>query len=444
LTTVISQEEKQAQAPVETRRQTSGLRGIDLLSAVGAAVSSLALTGLITTQLAPISGTIPFFVIAYLLFVGIYALIVSLDENGPAVRDRIIAVIVHSLAFMLLLTLVFVVAFTFVRGSVALPHSNFYTQDMTLAGPLDPLSDGGIIHAIAGTLIQITIALAITIPLGLTTALFLTEVPGPFARFVRTIVEAMTALPSIVAGLFIFATFILIFGIGKSGFAASLAISVMMLPIMIRASDVVIRLVPSTLKEASIGLGAGQWKTVWHVILPTSRSGLTTAIILASARGIGETSPVLLTAGFTASLNLNPFNGPMISLPLAVFEFVKSPEPTMVARGFGTAAVLMILVLLLFIIARLIGGQTLAVRERRRQRFASVAARLQVSTIRERFSFDWADRFRNRDTANTAFDQEIAAINERAIPMHSEEATMAIGAAPDLDVQSATTPEEQP
>jgi phosphate transport system permease protein len=187
---------------------------------------------------------------------------------------------------------------------------------------------------------------------------YLNEIPGRFSRFVRTIVEAMTALPSIVAGLFIFATVILMFGLPKSGLAASLAISVMMLPIMIRSADVVLRLVPQTLKEASIGLGASQWKTVWNVVLPTSRSGLTTSIILATARGIGETSPVLLTSGFTAELNVNPLESPMVSLPLAIFQFVKSPEPTMIARGFGTAAVLMLLVLTLFVIARIIGGMT--------------------------------------------------------------------------------------
>lgn len=363
---------KPADDVVESRRQLGGVRRIDVLAVAGAAVASLAATTLIVTQLAAVEGIIPFAVIAYLLFVGFYAALVSLDDDGPAVRDRVVSVAVHSLAFTVLATLVFIVVFTMLRGADALPHLNFFTQDMSLAGPLDPLTDGGIVHAIAGTLIQITIALAITIPLGVTTALFLTEVPGPFARFVRTIVEAMTALPSIVSGLFVFATFILLLGVEKSGFAASLAISVMMLPIMIRAADVVFRLVPATLKEASIGLGAGQWSTVWHVVLPTSRSGLTTAIILATARGIGETSPVLLTSGFTAGLNLDPLHGPMISLPLAVFQFVKSPEPTMIARGFGTAAVLMLLVLLLFVIARVIGGETVEKRERRRARLERV------------------------------------------------------------------------
>lgn len=356
-----------AQRPTREVKRVNGVRISDVLSATGAAVASLCLTTVLFTQLAPLSGPIAFAVIAYILFMIIYAVLVSLDERTPVVVDRVVLVGVHSLAVTVFATLGFVVVFSLVRGAEALPYLNFYTQDMSLAGPLDPLTTGGVLHAIVGTLIQITIALAITVPLGLTTAIFLNEVPSAFSRFVRTIVEAMTALPSIVSGLFIYASFILLFGLDKSGFAASLAISVMMLPIMIRSADVVLRLVPTTLKEASIGLGAGQWKTVWNVILPTSRSGLVTAIILATARGIGETSPVLLTSGFTASLNLDPLHGPMVSLPLAIFQFVKSPEPTMIARGFGTAAVLMLIVLALFVIARIIGGQTIEVKERRRE-----------------------------------------------------------------------------
>lgn len=361
-------------APVAEERRGNGVRVSDALALVGAVVASIAATTVLATQLAPINGPLPFAAIAYVLFLAIYALLLRLDESVPVTVDRLAAVAVHSLAATVFAVLVFVVGFSLVRGTEALGYLNFFVEDMSLAGPLDPLSDGGVIHAIAGTLIQITIALAITIPLGLTTALFLNEVPGPFARFVRTIVEAMTALPSIVAGLFIYASFILLFGLEKSGFAASLAISVMMLPIMIRSADVVLRLVPATLKEASIGLGAGQWQTVWRVTLPTSRSGLVTAIILATARGIGETSPVLLTSGFTASLNVDPLHGPMVSLPLAIFQFVKSPEPTMIARGFGTAAVLMLLVLLLFLVARYLGSRTVATRERARERWAAYVA----------------------------------------------------------------------
>ena len=339
-----------------TPRRIGGLRRTDVLSVGGAAASSIGITALLFTLL-HISGALGFIIIAYLLFIVVYAVLVSMDETKSAVRDRVAATIIHSIAFLMLLALVFVVVFTVLRGWEALVNSNFYTQDMSAAGPLDPLDMGGVFHAIVGTLIIIAIALVIVIPLGLACAVFLNEIPGAFTRLVRTITEAMTALPSIVAGLFIYASLILIFGLPKSGFAAALAISVMMLPIMIRSADVVLRLVPGSLKEAAYALGAGQWSTVWRVTLPTAKSGLMTSIILGTAMGIGETAPVLLTAGFTASLNTNPTTGPMISLPLATWEFVKSPEPSMIARGFGTAAVLMLLVLILFAIARIIGGR---------------------------------------------------------------------------------------
>jgi len=366
-------------------RRIGALRVSDMLSMVGAILASLSMTTVIFTVLAPFGGVIGFIAIAYIIFLVVYAVLVSLDEKTTIVRDRVVSVAVHSLAVIVFATLVYIVSFAVFRGVEALPHLNFLTEDMSVTGPLDPVTQGGVLHAIVGTLIQISIALAITLPLGLTTAVFLSEVPGPFSRFVRTIVEAMTALPSIVAGLFIYATFILILGLDKSGFAASLAITVMMLPIMIRASDVVLRLVPSTLKEASIGLGADNFRTMWQVTLPTARSGLVTAIILATARGIGETSPVLLTSGFTASMNVDPFHGPMVSLPLAVFQFVKSPEPTMIARGFGTAAVLMLLVVILFVIARIIGSDTVAKKDKRRaqrERFFKAISDFFVSVAR--------------------------------------------------------------
>jgi phosphate transport system permease protein len=269
----------------------------------------------------------------------------------------VVTVVLGSAALLTATGLAFVIGFIFIRGWRAMFHGNFLTQDMTRAGPLDPVTVGGIKHALVGTLWMIGIALFITVPLGITGAVYLNEVGGRFSRFIRTIVDAMTALPSVVAGLFIYATWILALHNEKSGLAAAFAVSVMMLPIIIRASDVVLRLVPGNLREASAALGAPQWRTVWHVVLPTARSGLATSVILGTARGIGETAPVLLTAGFTAGLNTNPTRGPMVSLPLAAFEFIKSPQKDMVARGFATAAFLMCLVLVLFIVARFIGGR---------------------------------------------------------------------------------------
>lgn len=344
----------------EVRRSTTSWRASDGFALAGALVCAGSVTALVFTQLAAFNGALGFVLMAYALFIASYALLVSAEASGPVVRDRVAAVLVHSLAAVLLSALGLVVAYTLYRGASALPHLNFFVDDMRAAGPLEPLSVGGILHAVVGTLIEIAIALVITVPLGLTCAVFLTEVPGPFARFTRTIVEAMTALPSIVAGLFIYATFILSFGFDKSGLAAGLAISVMMLPIIIRAADVVLRLVPGSLREASLALGASRWRTVWSVVLPTARSGLVTAVILGTARGIGETSPVLLTAGFSATLNADPLHGPMVSLPLAAFQFVRSPAPDMIARGFGAGAVLLLLVLVLFTVARLLGGRGVA------------------------------------------------------------------------------------
>ena len=313
--------------PLERRRSLSTVRAKDVMAIAGSFSAAFALTTLLFYRFLPLSGVLGFLFVTYVLFLAIYTLVLSIDESWPAVRDRLAAVVIQSLAFVMLLALVFVIGYTLWRGRKALPHLNFFTQDMSKAGPLQPLTVGGITHAVAGTLWEIGIALAITVPLGITCAVFLNEIPGRFSRLVRTIAEAMTALPSIVAGLFIYATVVLSLGVEKSGIAAGLAISVEMLPIIIRASDVVLRLVPGTLREAALGVGASQWRTVWNVVLPTTRSGLTTAVILGTARGIGETSPVLLTAGFTSRFNGDPLHGPMNSLPLATLFFVKSRSP---------------------------------------------------------------------------------------------------------------------
>ncbi|MFC6357158.1 phosphate ABC transporter permease PstA [Luethyella okanaganae] len=359
----------------ETRRNLARIRRDDILRIVGALVAGVASAAWLFTQIVSFQGVLPFVLVAYTLFLGFFVVLISFDDNRVTIADRVVTVLVHSLAAVLLLALAVVVVFTLSRGSEAFLHWNFWVQDLSLAGPLDPLTIGGMAHAAIGTLIMISFALAIAIPLGLLCAVFLAEFPNAFARTVRTVVEAMTALPSIICGLFIYATYVLMFGLDKSGFAASLAITIMILPIIIRSADVVLRLVPGTLKEASLALGTSQWRTIWHVVLPTSKSGLMTAIILGTARGIGETSPVLLTAGYTTFYNLNPFSGPMVSLPFATFTLVKSPEATQIARGFGAAAVLMVLVFVLFLMARVIGGKGAGVLTRRGQARARVASR---------------------------------------------------------------------
>lgn len=373
----------------EVRRSTATIRTVDIIRLIGSGLAAVGFTAWLFAFALPLEGVLGFVVIAYVMFLLLFGLLTAFDENRPTVRDRLANVVMHSLAFLMLLALFSVVIYTTWRGVEPLGFLNFYVQDMSNAGPLDDLDVGGVLHAVVGTLIMISIALILTIPLGILTAVFLTEYPGRFARFVRTVVEAMTALPSIVAGLFVYAV-IVQFGLSRSGFAAACAITVMMLPIVIRSADVVLRLVPENLKEAARGLGASTWRTVWTVTLPTSRSGLTTAVILGTARGIGETSPVLLTAGATTFFNFNPFSGPMTSLPLTTFTFVKSPEENFIARGFGTAAVLMVLVVILFLVARAIGGRGAGQLSRRQQR------------ARARASRDDDYRFRARELGMTA------------------------------------------
>ncbi|WP_081681072.1 phosphate ABC transporter permease PstA [Cellulomonas sp. URHD0024] len=343
---------ERATAPIP--RPVSRSTAQDLLVGVGSLASALALAWVVCYRLLPWGTVLGYVIVSFVLFLVVLALAFSSTAPGPVVADRVVAAAVTGGALLVGLAIVSAVVFTFVRAAPALPHPNLFTQDMSLTGPRDPLTSGGVLHAIVGTLIQIGIAILITVPLGIGTAVFMTEVGGKFAHVVRTVVDAMTALPSIVAGLFIYTVFIITFGLKPSGLAAALALSVMMLPIIARAADVVLRVFPSGLREAGLALGAPRWRTVWHVVLPTARPGLATALILGVARGVGETSPVLLTSGASTFLTVNPVGTPMNSLPLFVFTAVRSGQPILVQRGFAAAAILLTLVLTLFIVARLV------------------------------------------------------------------------------------------
>jgi phosphate transport system permease protein len=358
------------------RRTLGGVTRADVLTVAGALASATCTSLLLFGRLSPMSGPLGWIATTYVVFIATYAALIWTSEPRLFVIDKLMTVVLASAAALAGLALFSVVSFTLWRGRAALTRVNLYWHDMSEAGPADPLSRGGIAHAIVGTLLMLGVALVITVPLGVACAVFLNETRSRAASLVRTVVNAMTALPSVLAGLFIFATWILILGFERSSLAASLAISIMMLPIIIRSSDVVLRLVPGNLREAAAALGAPTWRSVAHVVLPTARSGLATSIILGVARGVGETSPVLLTAGFTSTMNVNPVKGPMVSLPLATFEFVRSPQPALVARGFATAAVLMTVVLVLFALARVVGGRPAGrVTNRQARRLAARSAR---------------------------------------------------------------------
>jgi phosphate transport system permease protein len=302
----------------------------------------------------PWHGPLIFTTVTVVLGVVLIAVITAIDSGWPEVADRIVTTVITLAAGLVGLALVSTVLFIFVKGYKPLLHINTFFDDMAGVGPRDPLDRGGVAHAIVGSLIEVGIAIIVAIPLGIGTAIYMTEIGGRFARIVRTIVEAMTALPSIVAGLFIYTTLIVGLGVPRSGLAAAMALGVMMLPIIARASDVVLRVVPGNLREASLALGASRWSTVWHIVLPTARPGLATAVILGVARGIGETSPVLLTSGAASFMVTNPTDGVMNSLPLFIFSTVRSGEPVYIERAYGAAAILLAVVLILFVTARLL------------------------------------------------------------------------------------------
>ena len=209
----------------------------------------------IAERLLPISGLGWYVLVAAVCNVVLLAVGTLLFGNRVAMADRVAQWLFSAGAVVVFSALTTVLFFVFIRGWAALHHWNFFTQTMQKTLPDAPFDQGGVLQSIVGTLIELGIAIAITLPLGVATAVYMNEVGGSFARMIRTVVEAMTALPSIVAGLFVYALWIIILGQPRSGLAGALAISVMMLPIVARASDVVLRVVPGSLREALVRAG---------------------------------------------------------------------------------------------------------------------------------------------------------------------------------------------
>ena len=221
-----------------------------------------------------------------------------------------------------------VILYVFVKGFAVVvadfPH--FFVADMSGLTANSPVTAVGAGAAIVGTIEQVALATLFTVPLGVLTATYLVNNRNTFATVVSNVVDAMTGSPAIIAGLFIYLLWVVPQKeTGQTGFAAALSLSVMMLPIVTRASQEVIAIVPGSLKEAALALGSPQWRSVLRVMLPTARVGLVTAMILGIARVAGETAPVLFTAGGNASYNWNPFSGKQDDLPLRIYELIFQP-----------------------------------------------------------------------------------------------------------------------
>ncbi|TEX45887.1 MAG: phosphate ABC transporter, permease protein PstA [Acidimicrobiales bacterium mtb01] len=284
----------------------------------------------------------------------------SSRHGSVAARNDVATSLIWS-AFLVLLVPWMSIIFTVVRRGYQAISVNFFTDDMRITAPDADLASGGIAHAIVGTLIMVAIASIVSVPLGILSGIYITEIRGRFTKVVRFIVQAMSGVPSIVAGLFIYSTLVL-YNKSYSGLAGALALAVLMVPTVARTSEEVLKLVPEDLRFAGYALGSSQASNVFRIVLPTVRSGLVTSGILGVARVAGETAPLLMTAQVFLATKGNPLDGPLGSLPVVIFSFFQNGADNAVTRAWGASMVLMILITFLFALARAVSA------DRRRSR----------------------------------------------------------------------------
>jgi phosphate transport system permease protein len=282
----------------------------------------------------------------------------SLTATSPGRlrKDLGMRVLLGLLTLVALLPLVLVLWYVTKRGIGAWSGS-FFTSDPTGNFLGDP---GGVKSAIFGTLEMVALAMVISVPLGVGVALYLTEYgkDSRFARLVRYFVDVMTGVPSIVFGLFVYIVLILSgVGGGYAGWKGSVALALLMLPIVTRSSEVVLLLVPDTLRESALALGAPRWRVVARVVLPTALPGLVTGTLLAVARAAGETAPLLFTAAVVNGTSFN-LGTRMNSLPVQIFNDVTQAQDRLVARAWGAALTLILIVLVFTLFARLISRRS--------------------------------------------------------------------------------------
>jgi phosphate transport system permease protein len=272
---------------------------------------------------------------------------------GRRLKDRVVQVLVY-LAFIVAVIPLISVLWTVIKNGLGRLDMTFLTHSMNAVGAADP--GGGAYHAIVGTIEQVGLASILAIPIGVLTAVYLVEYGGNrgLSRAISFFVDVMTGVPSIVAGLFILAFWLLGLGFDFMGFAGSLALSILMLPVVVRSAEEMLKLVPNDLREASYALGVPRWRTICFVVLPTALTGIITGVMLAIARVMGETAPLLVTVFVTTAINNNPFKDPQMALPLFIWDQAGRPNDTAIARAWAAALTLIIIIMLLNLLARVI------------------------------------------------------------------------------------------
>ncbi|MFI8289596.1 phosphate ABC transporter permease PstA [Streptomyces sp. ms191] len=288
--------------------------------------------------------------VAALLFVLATYAITARVEGSRQAKDRVATSLVWVCFVLAVIPLLSLAWVTISKGLEVLDG---YFLSHSMNGVLDAEAGGGVYHALLGTIEQVGIATLIAAPIGLLTAVYLVEYGGGrLAQAVTFFVDVMTGIPSIVAGLFILATWNLMLGFGPSGFAGAMALAILMMPVVVRSTEEMLKLVPNELREASLALGIPKWRTILKVVLPTAIGGITTGVMLAVARITGETAPVLLLVFGTKLINPNPFEGAQSSLPLYVYEQYAVGTDAAVARAWAAALVLIAFVMILNLVAR--------------------------------------------------------------------------------------------
>ncbi len=336
--------------PVRRKRVSEA----SIVESAGSALAAFAAVWLAFT----IAGSSAWFGIlfcSYFLFLALYGVVLWRRHGVLRTKDRLATIAVWTGAVIALVALLAVVVYVAAKGApvVFSKFPSFILRDMTGGKSGETFGVGA---AIVGTLEQVAIATIISVPIAYMTATYLVESRSLLSKIVRNVIDAMTGTPSIIAGLFIYSIWVIPHGVnGQNGFVAAVTLSIMMLPVTCRAALEVIRIVPGSLREAALALGAPQWRVVLRVVLPTAKVGLITAAILGVARTAGETAEVLFTAGGNTHYNFNPFSGHQDDLPLRVYEQVFQPNAKAISIGWGAAFVLMALVLGLFVLARLLG-----------------------------------------------------------------------------------------
>src|SRR5450755_2935169 len=271
--------------------------------------------------------------------------------------DRTMRGLLLTATLIALVPLVLVIYYLLYKG-LSSWSSTFFTSDPNGSFFGNP---GGVRSAILGTLEIVALATLISVPIGIGVALYLTEYGKQswFANVVRYFIDVMTGVPSIVFGLFIYIVLVLakVGGSGFAGWKGAVALALLMLPIVTRSSEVVLLLVPASLREAALALGAPRWRVVTRIVLPTARTGLVTGSLLAVARGMGETAPLLFTTAGAFAVTAN-LNSQMNALPLQIYNDILSPRAEVVNRAWGAALTLVALVLILNLIARAISRRS--------------------------------------------------------------------------------------